>query len=163
MPSRLLFGKQYLSFGQQVEPYQRADDVGYAVTEFLWFEGRPFYPAGSLTHAAVASVRLSSSNTEEVDEDNLDLIFQMQDVDGGHIFEVVLRSNEGTRYGGWLWGRDLELSHEVSDGYRLITANTERGQFRFAFCATSGQYRCCGEAPISKADHRRNVGKGAGA
>ena len=108
-----------MAFEPRIEPYQRADDVGYAVSEFMWFKGRPFYPVSALVHAKVAHARLSAEKGDEEDEDNLDILFRMPLVAGGHFFEIVLRSNEGTSYGGWVWGEELEYSRRFQR-YRTI-------------------------------------------
>src|SRR6218665_3349035 len=89
MTTSLIFNRAYLAFSTQAEPYQRADDVGYAITEFMWFHGKPFYPIGALACAQVASVRLSQGDFDALDEDNIDLVFRMRETEGDSFFELV--------------------------------------------------------------------------
>lgn len=120
MTVRIPFKKSYARFGNQVRPFEKADDVGLAITEFMWFEGRPFYPIGSLVDALVAPVRLGARDGDDLDEDNLDLIFQMKEANGGHFFEIILRSEYGTAYGGRAWGRTIEIEDEIVAGHRVV-------------------------------------------
>ncbi|WP_404947074.1 hypothetical protein [Rhizobium terrae] len=140
-----------MSFTSNAQPFQRADDVGYAITEFMWFKGRPYYPVGALADAKIACVRLSAGDFDETDEDNLDLIFRMREADGGHFFEVVLRSNQGTAYGGWVWGREIEILNEFVNGYRVLATTCAGSRSRFEYCQDLRRYKCIGPAPMEKA------------
>ncbi len=142
MANTLIFNRNYITFALYTEPYQRADDVGYAVTEFMWFDGRPFYPVGALTDARIAYLRLSDGAFDESDEDNLDLIFQMREAGGGHFFEVVLRSNIGTSYAGWLWGQELEVLDEIASNHRVLLVDCNGSKLRYAFSEAEGRYVC---------------------
>lgn len=144
------FNDPCLTFASSAQPFLRADDVGYAMTEFMWFEGKPYYPMSALTDARVACVRLSAALYEELDEDNLDLVFQMRGPQGKHLFEIVLRSDYGTAYGGWLWGEDLEIADEFIDGYRVLTTTYDGLPARFEYNRELGQYGFVGENPFEK-------------
>jgi hypothetical protein len=144
------FDHSYLSFTSAAQPFVRADDVGFVVSEFMWFEGRPFYPIGALTNASVALARLSAGRYDERDEDNLDLIFQMREAEGGSFFEIVLRSHHGTTYGGWAWGRDLVVLPNVVRGHRVLCTTYAEERIHFEFCEKSGQYRTTGSLPVQK-------------
>lgn len=145
----LSFPHPYMAF-MQAEPYQCADDVGYVVTQFMFFEGSPFYPVSMLTSARVSPVHLSADAIEESNEDNLDLIFRMREVRNGYFFEIVLRSNEGTRYGGWLWGHDVGISDEIVGGYRVLVTSGANCRWRFEFCHHSGLYESKQPLPVEK-------------
>lgn len=144
----IAFNGSYMAFEPRTEPYQRADDVGYAVSEFMWFKGRPFYPVSALAHAKVAHARLSACDDE--DEDNLDILFRMPLVAGGHFFEIVLRSNEGTSYGGWLWGEELEILNEVVNGYRVLAGKFDGRLIRFEYSKRSHRYQTAEPLPVEK-------------
>ncbi len=148
----LPFHNSYLTFSFQAEPYQRADDVGYAISEFMWFRGQPFYPIGALAEAKIAHLRLSAGKFDAGDEDNLDLVFRMREAGGGHYFEIVLRSDRGTRYGGWAWGRELEVLDEFVNGYRVLVASSGICRRRFEFCCNKSRYRCVAPGALSKSN-----------
>jgi len=155
MTGNLIFNRNYMTFTLHTEPYQRADDVGYAVTEFMWFDGRPFYPIGALTDARIAYLRLSDGPFDEGDEDNLDLIFQMREAGGGHFFEVVLRSNTGTSYAGWLWGQDVEVLDEIVANHRVLLVDCNGSKMRYEYSLSQGRYKCDDLGANSKASFRR--------
>lgn len=150
MKSPIVFTRPYLAFSSMAEPYKRADDVGYVVTEFMSFKGKPYYPIGVLTSARVTSVHLTSRDPEKADEDNLDLIFRMREAEGGWFFEIVLRSNQGTRYGGWIWGNDIEVLDEVVQGYRVLSTHDAKKRWRFAYCSRAERYRSLDPLPVEK-------------
>ncbi|SIQ52611.1 hypothetical protein SAMN05880590_1058 [Rhizobium sp. RU35A] len=150
MTDRVHFKHSYMSFPLRTEPYQRADDVGYAMTELLWHNGKPFYPVTALAEARYACARLAEGRFDETDEDNIDLILQMRRATGGYFFEIILRNDKGTAYGGWAWGQELSIGDEIHDGYRVLTTHNGRHAFRFAWDATTGRYRCLNELPVSK-------------
>lgn len=133
MTGKIPFSKNYAVFDTQLKPFQKADDVGLVVTEFLTYEGRPFYPFGSIAQAKVAAVWLGQTERPADDEDNLDLIFRMREAEGGHFYEIVRRSSAGTSYGGWVWGQSLEIGDEISSGHRVLTANVGGKRDRFVF------------------------------
>jgi hypothetical protein len=157
----IVFNSQYMMFDHSIEPYQRADDVGYAISEFLWFEGRPFYPATALAHAKVAQVNLCTSAGREDSQDNCDLIFQMPKADGGHFFEIVMRSDAGTTYGGWAWGEALECLDQYVNGYRVLKARINNAHEAFEYSVRCGQYEPRSKLSIDKAtlqiQNRRTV------
>lgn len=150
MTSHMVFGRFYMAFTALAEPYQRADDVGYVVTEFMSFKGRPYYPIGALATARIAPVHLSARDFDEADEDNLDLIFRMREAHGGYFFEIVLRSSHGTRYGGWVWGHDVEVLDEVVDGYHVLSTSNAGKHWRFEFRKEKGRYHSVDRLPVEK-------------
>jgi hypothetical protein len=150
MVNFLKFNISYLTFTSNAQPFLRADDVGYAITEFMWFKGKPYYPMGALTEARIACLHLSSAFRDEFDEDNLDLVFLMRRPEGGHFFEVVLRSNHGTTYGGWLWGSNLEIVDEMVEGYHVLSTIHDGEPARFEFSRELGQYKFVGDQPVDK-------------
>lgn len=68
----------------------------------------------------------------------------------GHFFEIVLRSNEGTSYGGWLWGEELEILNEVVNGYRVLAGKFEDRRIRFEYSKRSHRYRTAEPLPVEK-------------
>ncbi|TPP05866.1 hypothetical protein [Rhizobium glycinendophyticum] len=136
----IAFMSQYMMFDGRIEPYQRADDVGYAISEFLWFEERPFYPASALAQAKVAQVNLCSLQGSEDNQDNCDLVFQMPKADGGHFYEIVMRSDNGTAYGGWAWGETLECLDQIANGYRVLRTQIHETQASFEYSSKSRRY-----------------------
>ncbi|AYD04389.1 hypothetical protein [Neorhizobium sp. NCHU2750] len=150
MANPIVFGRSYMAFTAVTEPYQRADDVGYAIAEFMSFKGRPYYPIGALANTRIAASRLSAGDVLEADEDNLDLIFRMREAEGGYFFEIVLRSSQGTRYGGWLWGYDVEVTDEIVNGYRVIETIEGSRRWRFEFCDNANHYQSVDPLPIEK-------------
>lgn len=148
----IVFNKQYMIFDHGIEPYQRADDVGYAISAFLWFEGRPFYPATALARAKVAQVNLSALSGCEDSQDNCDLIFQMPKADGGHFFEIVMRSDAGTAYGGWAWGEALECMDQYVNGYRVLRARIDKNTVAFEYSAQLEQYQPRSKLGVDKAN-----------
>ena len=144
------FSHPYMVFDQLVEPYQRADDVGYIISEFMWFEGRPFYPISALANAKVTYTTLSDKPSDGFDEDNVDVIFRMPGVSGGCFFEIVLRSDAGTFYGGWLWGQELEVLNEVINGYRVLLTRYEHNPIRFEFSEKERRYLATDHLPFGK-------------
>lgn len=144
------FDHSYISFTSAAQPFVRADDVGFVVSEFLCFDGKPYYPIGALAEASIAPVRLSTTQPDDLDEDNLDLIFRMREVDGGSFFEIVLRSHQGTTYGGWAWGRDLVVLNESVNDHRVLVTSYCGGRIRFTYCQRLRQYKAEGVTPVSK-------------
>jgi hypothetical protein len=140
MTVRIPFKKNYAKFGSQVRPFEKADDVGLAITEFMWFDGRPFHPIGSLVDALVAPVRLAARDGGDLDEDNLDLIFQMKEANGGHFFEIILRSEYGTRYGGRAWGQTIEIEDEIIAGHCVLVTRCFGHKNRYEFNADMRRY-----------------------
>lgn len=150
----IAFNCHYMMFDGRIEPYQRADDVGYAISEFLWFDGRPFYPASALAQAKVAPVNLCSLQVSEDNQDNCDLIFQMPKADGGHFYEIVMRSDTGTDYGGWAWGETLECLDQYVNGYRVLRAHINNSQASFEYSSQCRRYGPTSKLHIDKVSLR---------
>lgn len=62
----------------------------------------------------------------------------------------MLRSNEGTSYGGWLWGEELEILNEVVNGYRVLAGKFEDRLIRFEYSKRSHRYRTAEPLPVEK-------------
>lgn len=150
MTAKISFSKKYVTFGEDVKPFEKADDVGMVITEFLLFQGRPFYPFGSIAQAKVATIWLGNTERPTDDEDNLDLIFRMRESDGGHFFEIVRRSSGGTAYGGWLWGQSIEICEEATFGQRILIANANGRRDRFQFDRRLARYVAIDELAASR-------------
>lgn len=150
MAAKISFGKKYVTYGEELKPFEKADDVGIVITEFLSFRGRPFYPFGSIAQAKVATVRLGLPERTSDDEDDVDLIFRMREADGGHFFEIVRRSSCGTSYGGWLWGQSIEICEEATFGQRVLFANANGRRDRFEFSQRLQRYIAVNELAASR-------------
>lgn len=146
----IAFNSRYLVFDHRTEPYQRADDVGYVISEFLWFKGRPFYPVSALAQARINEANLAAREYNKDDEDNLDLIVRMPKSEGGHYFEIILRSNEGTAYGGWAWGEELRYLDRFVNGYRVIATSIEGRTVTFEYSTRWHRYCTTSDLPVSK-------------
>src|SRR5690349_14760992 len=90
MVGTISFNRDYAAFGSQVRPFEKSDDVGIVVSEFLWYDGLPFYPIGALIDAKISSAWLGEGEAPSGDTADLDLIFKM----GGDFgyFEIILRT-----------------------------------------------------------------------
>ncbi|TYC65783.1 hypothetical protein FMN63_25800 [Stappia sp. BW2] len=140
MSGKISFRRNYAAYGDNVRPFERANDIGSVITEFLWYEGAPFYPFGDLVSATISSVWLGAGEPTKDDEDNLDLVFKMPESDGGNFFEIVLRSSGGTSYGGWAWGQDLEVTDTVVSGHRVLVAHANELCVFLEYSLEKGKY-----------------------
>ena len=55
MAGTLKFDREYSDFGPKIRAFEKADDVGYVVTEFLWYDNAPFYPIGDLMESPIST------------------------------------------------------------------------------------------------------------
>lgn len=140
MAGIISFSRDYASFGSLVRPFEKADDIGSVITEFLWYQGEPFYPVSALLCAKVSSVWLGQGEPSSVDEDNLDLVFKMRESDGGSFFEIVLRSSYGTSYGGWGWGQRLEITDELVCGHRVLVVHANNRKIKLVYSSSENVY-----------------------
>jgi len=140
MAGMISFNRNYAAFGSQVRPFEKSDDVGFTVTEFMWFEGAPFYPIGSLIDAKISSAWLGEGEPQSGDEADLDLIFKMREQEGFNFFEIVLRTAFGAVYGGYAGGQSLEVTDEIVNGHRVLIAHTDSIKDRYEYSLETGQY-----------------------
>lgn len=99
MSGKISFRRTYAGYGDNVRPFERANDIGSVITEFLWYEGSPFYPLGDLISANISSVWLGAGEPTKDDEDNLDLVFKMPESDVGQFF----RNRPQVEWWHFLW------------------------------------------------------------
>lgn len=158
MAGQIQFNRTYAQFGAQVKEYEKSDDVGFVVTEFLWFEGFPFYPISSLIDAKITGIWLGEGERPAADTNNIDLIFKMAGMGEG-LYEIVLRSDDGTFYGGWFFGDTLEVTDEIVAGHRVVIGSSGGEHFRFEFDPSIGQYRLVetAGAALSTSSARKSV------
>ena len=120
-------------------------DVGLAITEFLFYKGRPFYPIGALKNAQVMEVWLGIGNIAT----QPDLIFKMSHFEDQptdfNLFEILLSSNQGAAYGGWIFGDRLTVTGEYHAGHHVIMTEFRGEVFHFQYYPSAGQYRCVDE------------------
>lgn len=62
MAGQVKFTRDYLAWGSQVKTYEKSDDVGVVVSDFMWFEGYPFYPIGALVGGRSPASGLERAN-----------------------------------------------------------------------------------------------------
>ena len=140
MSGTLNFNREYGDFGPQVRGFEKADDVGFVVTEFLWFEGRPFYPIGALMNARISAVPLGDGDPPS--EELIDLVFRMPtSIAHEFWYEIVLRVEGGAAYGGFIFGETLSVRDEVVNGHRVLEAGFSGATQRFAYDLVTGTYR----------------------
>jgi hypothetical protein len=142
---KVIFDCSFLLFSTDLTPFLRADDVGYAVSQFMTQEGEPRYPVSALTEAKVARVRLDCGRKDEMDEDNLDVIFRLPTVGGLYSFEIILRSDLETFYAGSLRGADLQILRSNKNEYRIIRCSSGSKTLDYAFCKQSKRFKPCEE------------------
>ena len=167
MAGQIQFNRTYAQFGAQVKEYEKSDDVGFVVTEFLWFEGFPFYPISSLIDAKITGIWLGEGERPAADTNNIDLIFKMAGMGEG-LYEIGIRvegdkadlgSDDGTFYGGWYFGDTLEVTDDIVAGHRVVIGSSGGEHFRFEFDPSIGQYRLVetAGAALSTSSARKSV------
>ncbi|MCB1355524.1 MAG: hypothetical protein KDK53_03155 [Maritimibacter sp.] len=132
-------------FGAVTDQDLSAFDVGYAVSEFLHYDGRPFYPVGALSKARVMRVWLGTGKGLVTPQP--DLIFEMPPFEGQpadfRLFEIVLRTTWGAVYGGWAFGTDLKLAADFWSGHRVLHTQYRGERLQFTYDLPSGRYQYC--------------------
>ena len=135
MAGQIQFNRKYAAFGPQVEPYEKADEVGFVVVAFAC---RWSYSIGAIINAKISGIWLGEGERPVGDVSNIDLIFKI----GGHeYFEIVLRSDAGTSYGGWCYGDSLEVTDEIVAGHRVLISTAEGAKIRYEFEPGVGEYQ----------------------
>ena len=161
MAGTVQFNRNYAAFGNQVEPYEKSDDVGLAVTEML-AENRYLYPIGALINAKISGIWLGEGERPVGDKEDLDLLFKMAFPDVPFI-EIILRSKGNpARYGGWALGDKLEVTDEIVNGHRVLIGSWQGEALRFEFNLDNSWYgpvSTAGGARVSTAA-ARNMYKG---
>lgn len=148
MAGEIKFRRDFAEFGSEVRPFERDDDVGYVVTELMFYEGYPYYPANALMDAKLSSTWLGDG--EAMDEASLDLILRFEPSypeapDNYYFFEIVMRGDGFSYYGGFCDGSNLRVTDEVKNGHRVIETDFEGDVWRWVFTPGvgngPGQYR----------------------
>ena len=141
MSGTLKFDREYAEFAPQVRDFERADDVGLVVTEFLWDEGAPFYAIGELMEARINAVPLGDGDPSS--EELIDLVFRMPAKwsGGGFYYEIVLRVEGGAVYAGWIFGETLRVGDDVVNGHRVLETDVGGETLRFVYNLSSGRYQ----------------------
>lgn len=141
MAVELKFDREYADFGPKIREFEKADDVGYVATEFLWYEGAPFYPIGDLMEAPISAIWLGEE--EAPSEELIDLVFRMPT--GGDeswfFYEIVLRTKTGAVYGGFAAGETLRVLEEIVNGHRILEADFFGQPSRYVYEPTVGRYQ----------------------
>ena len=130
MAGTIQFNRDYAAFGSQVKPYEKADDVGLVVTEFLclWF-----YPIGALVNAKISAIWLGEGEKPAGDTENIDLLFKMGS-SGEPFIEIILRSTGNPPvYGGWVAGDSVDVTDEIVNGQRVLVTTLEGSKLRWEY------------------------------
>ena len=141
---------------------------GYEVNELVIYEGYPYYPANALMDAKLSSIWLG--NVEVKDEANLDLILRFKPSypkapDNCYFFEIIMRRDGCSYYGGFCDGSELRITDEVKNGHRVIETDFEGNVWRWIFTSGvgngPGQYRFEQILGYPTANSVRRLGKRA--
>jgi hypothetical protein len=139
MAGTLKFNREFAEFGPQIRNFEKADDVGLVVTEFMWDGGVPFYSIGNLMGARINAVPLGDGDPPS--EELIDLVFRMPTgVEGSFYYEIVLRVEGGAAYAGWLFGETVSVRDEVVNGHRVLETIAGGETLRYTYDLQSGRY-----------------------
>lgn len=138
MAMEVQFDRAYAAFGSQARPFEMDDAVGFVIAEFSLQEGCPFYPIGAVLGAKISTAWLSAGAPPNGDESNFDIIFKMRE--DYPFFELVMRSADGARWGGSIYGHALEISDEIVAGRRVLIATADGARARYEYNPRMGQY-----------------------
>lgn len=139
MAGTLKFSREFAEFGPHIRDFEKANDVGIIVTEFLWFWGAPFYPIGDLMEARISAVPLGDGDPSS--EELIDLVFQMPSGNPDEFFyEIVLRVEGNAVYGGFAYGASLSVRDEIVNGHRVLEAKVGGDIVRYIYQLDIGQY-----------------------
>lgn len=132
MAGTIQFNRHFAAFGNQVNPYEKADDVG-SVLSWMLGKWNYLYPVGALVNAKISAIWLGKGERPAGDVDNLDLLFQMAQSGSGY-FEIILRSKGNPPvYGGWASGESLDVTDEIVNGQRVLIATTGAEKTRYVY------------------------------
>ena len=159
MAGTLQFNRKYAEFGSRIRDFEKDDEVGFVVSEFLWYDGAPFYPVGAVIDAHVSAVWLGEGDAPT--EDLIDLVFRMRPSPNQDftLYEIVLRDQGGAFYGGWVFGDNLRVTDEVVNGHRVLETDDLGATARFVFVPTQGQYQYDGSPIRATTARARSIAK----
>lgn len=142
MAGTLNFNRRFAKFDKKTRDFEKSDDVGYVVTQFLWWEGAPYYPIGALIDADVSAVWLGEDEPQS--SEVIDLIFRMRPFDEAsniHEFEIVMRNGVEPFYAGFAIGSELAVTDEIINFHRVLVTQFEGAELRYVFNPAIGQYQ----------------------
>lgn len=142
MAGKLTFNRRYAEFDKEVRDFEKSDDVGYVVTQFLWWEGAPYYPIGALMDADIGAIWLGEDDPQS--SDVIDLIFRMRPFDPAsniYEFEIVMRNGVEPFYAGYAVGSEMTVTDEVTNFHRVLVTQFDGAEFRYVFNPAIGQYQ----------------------
>ncbi|MEM7683355.1 MAG: hypothetical protein AAF293_00920 [Pseudomonadota bacterium] len=154
MAGTIQFNREYISFGDDVEDYEKTPDIVVAWEEML---ARWGYPCGGQIGAKFSAQWLQDRERPENDPETLDLLFLIPDQP---YIEIILNSGTSdARYGGWLSGSaPVDVTDEIVNGYRvLVTTLSDGSRQRHEYDPVTGEYGPAGSAtalPIAAARRR---------
>ncbi|WP_299289059.1 hypothetical protein [uncultured Tateyamaria sp.] len=156
MSGTLQFNREFAEFGPQVRNFEKADDVGFVVTELLWDGGAPFYAIGELMDARINATPLGEGDPASEELIDLVLRFPTRGEGDGFWFEIVLRVEGGAAYAGWIFGEELAVTDEIVNGHRVLEASAGGTTLRYVYDLMSGRYSLDPTAVnLATADARR--------
>lgn len=130
------FNRDLAGFGIGARPFERTEEIGYAITEMMWFRGLPFYPFDALVDANLATVWLGEGKPQT--EETADLVLRFSPSYRGapvnyYFFEIILRGEGPACYGGYCDGSSLWVTEEIRNGHRIIETEFEGDVWRWGF------------------------------
>ncbi len=145
MAGTIQFNREFISFGNGVQDYEKTPDIVVAWEDMLALWG---YPCGGQIGAPFSAQWLAEDERPENDPEKLDLLFLIPDQP---FIEIILNSGTSdARYGGWLHGSaPVDVTDEAVNGYRvLITTLPDGSRQRHEYDAVSGGYAPAGPATV---------------
>ncbi len=169
MAGEIRFDRGYAAFQDRVREFERAPDVGYIVTEFMQYNGQPYYPIDAVIESNISSVWLGEGEPE--DTSTLDILFRLipQEHDAPveyYFYEIVMRGGVRPYYAGFVDGSSLSITDEIVNGHRVIETDFEGNTFRWTYQSGfgngPGQYRMSQVIGGPQTRHFRARGKRLG-
>lgn len=151
MPGKIRFSRKYAKFQDGIRDFEKSFGVGISVTEFMHYDGEPYYPVSFLIESYISTTWLE--NSEPKTTDTLDVIFKIRSPEHDapsdyFFFEIVIRNGDSAYYAGFADGSSLSVSDEVINGHHVIETTFDGNVFRWEFQPGVGnglgQYRASG-------------------
>lgn len=141
MNAYVSFNRDFAEFGNKVRPFERANDVGYVVTELMWYEGWPYYPTDALMDATITSLWLGEG--EPKTEESIDLVLRFSPPEHDapenyYFFEIIIRGEGEAYYGGFCDGTSMHATDEIVNGHRVIETEFEGSVSRWVYTPGDG-------------------------
>ena len=130
MSTSVAFNRDFTVWSPDVKPWEKADDVGYVISEILW----TYYPVGALMGAKISGNWLGEGETPANDPDDLDLMLRFRDPGGFDYVEIIIRSTSyAPFYAGYLIGGKVEITNDLVNGHRVLISSDGQYKYRYEF------------------------------